>query len=220
MFTNRSAISIIDLQKFVADEVSLLTQSNNLFTAFDVTNKLRGEHQDLEIGHKEVRMIVDSMYKIGQMGQDYTRTSTVMQNGQSAFVFHNITDAPTNHPFAEKPTVTDSDDSDPDPATAVLVGLVGHDVVEVTKESRLNIPQKLLRNVDMHPFDDVYLNINDNSNTVSLNRYVVTDIPLKVNADGAVRISQSHLVKKFGKVSQFYKVYQADGSKSILIEAV
>jgi bifunctional DNA-binding transcriptional regulator/antitoxin component of YhaV-PrlF toxin-antitoxin module len=146
-----------------------------------------------------------------------------MQNGRTALVYHDASTDPTTHPYADKGTATDptdlgdpadssdpADDSDPD-------------MVEITKESRLNIPQSLLRKVGLNANVTAYLFYNDTDNKVFLVAYkpATNDITeYVVSKTGELRVSQAHLVKKFGTSSQFYKVTTDAANSTIEIEPV
>jgi hypothetical protein len=209
---SRTIPTPVELGDFVATMVHQFVSQDKPFTVYDITRQLREDNPTVEFTRQDVKILVNYLYNIGKLN-NYVRTSTILQTGDSAFVFHNANVSSDTHPFAEKrndaPSSTDPDDDE---------NL--EDMIEITKESRLNIPQKLLKNLGMNVGDEVYLVLDDNITPAILTKDTVTDISMKVNADGAVRISQTNLVKKFKKVSQFYKVYQGLGCNGICIESV
>lgn len=220
MCTNRTDIGIADLQNLVADIISKVTNGNHPFTAFDITKALRDENPNTEIRHEDVRAVVDSLYRIGQIDPNYTRTSTVLKTGKSAFVFHNINTDSTDYPFAKK---GDTDNTAIDNTNVVQDE---EEIVEITKESRLNIPQRLLRAVGLNVGDTAYLVSQEgNNDSVFLTNHPAPKDSLNlanydVNDDGSVRVTQVYLVKKFGTASQFYKVTENKLLSGIQIDPV
>ena len=200
MCTQRTVPTGIELIELVSDKVCQLVASKMSFTIFEITHGLRAINTQTEIGHDDVKFAVNQMLKAGQMC-DYIKTSRPLKVGGSAFVYHDINDNPDNHPAVDTGTSV-SDPADPaDPTDADE-----EDIVEITKESRLNIPQNLLKKLGMNAGETVYLQTNDIADCMILAKSNINDgIELKVNADGAVRVSQCRLVEKLG-VSQFYKV--------------
>ena len=220
MCTQRTVPTGIELIELVSDKVCQLVASKMSFTIFEITHGLRAINTQTEIGHDDVKFAVNQMLKAGQMC-DYIKTSRPLKVGGSAFVYHDINDNPDNHPAVDTGTSV-SDPADPaDPTDADE-----EDIVEITKESRLNIPQNLLKKLGMNVGETVYLinqdNIKDHLFLSTLPRIDKEDNLAKynVNADGSIRVSQIHLIKKFGTTSQFYKVFVEYGDSTIHIEPI
>jgi bifunctional DNA-binding transcriptional regulator/antitoxin component of YhaV-PrlF toxin-antitoxin module len=206
MCTQRTVPTAIELIELVSDKVCQLVASKTSFTVFEITHGLRAINTQTEISHDDVKFAVNQMLKAGQMC-DYIKTSRPLKVGGSAFVYHDINDNPDNHTAVDNgssvATTTDAADADAD---ADDDANDEEDIVEITKESRLNIPQNLLKKLGMNVGDTVYLlfdNRTDSMILTKIDRHGSRDF--KVNADGAVRISQCRLIEKLG-ASQFYKV--------------
>jgi hypothetical protein len=197
--TNRSVPGVDELDDFVVKMVNQFVSQNKSFTIYDVTKQLRDENPTVEFAHNDIRDIVNQMFKRDQI-TGYLKQLAQLKTGQSAFVYFNINDDVTSHP------AVGGDISVVDPTVLVPAQTDDEEMIEITKESRLNIPQNLLHSLGMNAGDDVYLQFNDLTDSMVLAKKGTTDsVGFKVNADGAVRIAQSRLVKNLN-ASQFYNV--------------
>jgi hypothetical protein len=221
----RTVPSYNELGDFVGSVVNRFVGAGKPFTAYEVTQQLRFENPTVEFTRNDVKNVVHTLFKANQIN-DYQRQSAILQNGKSAFVYFHINDFVTDHtavmddglsPVTVPDLATSSDvDDDED-----------EDIVEITKESRLNIPHKLLKQVGFNNGDTIYLLYNDktdNSFFLTCDKPCFRDmskvVEYVVNKSGELRVSQVHLIKKFGTVSQFYKVTTDTDNTVIEIEPV
>ena len=86
-----SGVNIVGTAQQVA---SSMVSGKTMFTAFDVTKKVRQlVGRNVNVRHDVVRDTIHQMFQHGVMGADYTRTSLpVGDNGEVAFVYHHYTD--------------------------------------------------------------------------------------------------------------------------------
>lgn len=201
----RTNVDFSTLSLMVSELVSGLVDSNFGFSAYDITKALREDNPTIEIDRNEVKSAINSMHRRGEISPDYVRTTKTAPTGQTYLWYHNVNDADNTNSVS---------------APVVNKNTVADDVVEITKESRLNIPQKVLKSVGMNSGDVVSLCLDSfNTQPPLLTKTDIVDaIKYTINASGELRISQTHLVKQSGVASQFYKVY-ANG-QDIFIEPV
>ena len=78
----------------VETQVIGLTGDKQMFTAFDVTRRLRAKGEDVR--HYEVKSVVHDFFARGQMGMDYDRTVRNVAGG-SPFIYHPDTKDPEDY---------------------------------------------------------------------------------------------------------------------------
>ena len=94
-----ATVTVVDsLQDKVVDLIATLTGQNAVFTAFDITKRLRIENPTIDIPHWEVREIVFQEWK-NTFCDEYESTLTELSVGSNAFVYHPETVSPSTHPF-------------------------------------------------------------------------------------------------------------------------
>lgn len=71
----------------VKEVVAEITAKNEIFSAFDVTRRLRNI-KGLSVFHSEVRRLVHEMYGDMELPMDYTRSDFVLPNGRNTIIYH------------------------------------------------------------------------------------------------------------------------------------
>ena len=125
----------------VEAQVEAVTGDKQMFTAFDITRRLRakGEH----IAHSDVRDVVHGMYRDGEMHDDYIRTLQNINTSDTAFVYHMPShDLSEYKPYALKP---DGKKSAPVPV---------HNVFRNTS-GRVRITRRYLEDAGINAYDEV-----------------------------------------------------------------
>ena len=115
-------------------------QNQDVFTAFDITQEARASlGRGNNVPHYDVRNIVANEFNIGQM-QDYNREVHTLNLSDSPLALVYFPDgklASDHHLVDDSPVCDGSTDGDDD-----------DDVITMTAEGRIDIPQKLLNQVD------------------------------------------------------------------------
>jgi len=126
----------------VEAQVEAITGDKQMFTAFDVTRRLRNKGE--QIRHMDVREVVHDMYRQGTIGNGYIRTLRSINQSDSAFVYHRHDhDLSEYKPYALKPR----QDNDTQPAPK-------HDVWR-NKSGRVRITRRFLENIGISAYDEV-----------------------------------------------------------------
>jgi len=183
--------------------VEELTESNDLFTAYDVTTLLRARGVRVRhTGNGGVRDFVHNLFTRDEIVfANYNRDLHTLPDGTSVFVFCPYKDDPDNYdpnqhrntnststPAVQTPTV---------PVTATTTvddGKVGTD-----QRGRLCVRADILRKLGVGPGDIVSVNTVMHSVVAStLNRDLVEYRQLVVDKDNCLRLSDRILYKMFG----------------------
>lgn len=158
----------------VEDVVSQLTSDDEVFSAFDVTKKIR---ESGDARHYNVKGIVHDLYLSGQLGDNmYSREVIVLDCGNDdhdVWVYFPHSKSAYDHPLAKKDTVQVPVDTDDDESDGVTV--------TVAAEHRIQIPQKVLRQVSVTSTDEYSISCNGNT------------VLRKAESDGRVRITEASL---------------------------
>jgi hypothetical protein len=207
------------LMQTVSNVIAEFTGQNKVFTAFDVTQKIRGDGVLSNVRHSEVKEMIFQDWK-DTFCDDYESTLTKLKIGDktmNAYVYHPENVSPTTHPLA---IVEEEDEEVEDDNTVVNIDEV--DIAHVTKElteseKRLSIPKDFLAAIGLSAGKIVYLDISDarkiiirtdNSSNSNMAFY-------SVNADGRLRFSKSILDKIFQQDNNKYNIYVTP-NKSII----
>ena len=92
----RKHLSQTDMETKVSSIVNVLVNDGEMFTAFDVTKKIREEGIWAE--HSDVRAIVHGMFELGDLsGTGYARTLVPIPGKIPAFCYHLHTDDPDDY---------------------------------------------------------------------------------------------------------------------------
>lgn len=156
-----------------------LTNNNKLFTAFDVTNKLR--ESGVTCFHSDVKKEVHESFSGTDAPLDYTRTQMQMPNGKVAFVYH---------PSTIDASEYDTDNVDNDSSVVVAVNKVNSDdCFSRDRRGRLCIPKKLLYKINVDPFGPVSVDASNKTKVVVREgRHRIGNLYF-ADKDGNVRIS-------------------------------
>jgi len=179
----------------ILEVLETMTQDEEVFTAFDVTKKVRGVIAD-NVRHREVRDIVNNEFQTGQM-QNYNRDLCVLNfpNAPQALVYYPDGKSASDHPLVDVTDDTDMDNTD---------SIIDDDnILVATAEGRVNIPKKLLDKIA--PVGGSY--------DIVFSGTVYAKAP---NKDGRVRLTLSELGINSNKV----KVTVDTNNDTIQIESV
>ena len=161
-------------QSTVEEVIDQFVSEDGVFSAFDVTKKIR---ESGDARHYNVKKIVHDLYLSGQLGNNtYSRELVQFDLGHDdadVWVYFPHTKSAYDHPLAKKQTVqvgiNTDDDSD---------GVT----VSVAAEHRIQIPRKVLKQVTVTSTDEYKISCNG----ITVFR--------KAEADGRVRITESDYV--------------------------
>jgi len=220
----------------ITNEVEVLVNdmidNDKLFTAYDITKALRAKFPQINIHHAGVRSIINDIYDAGKM-IDYCRTqtdvtradvsdgSTVMVN-----VFHSLSDDADSYEFGMYDKVGGISGIVPsliravNPSSTNIVTNIGatqsvcfkmRENIDVTNESRLNIPPRMLQAIGAKCGDDIVVVVDQNDKLVCrlLTASTLTSdgcTLYKVNVDGRIRISDNILSNLVNNLNSCYTV--------------
>jgi hypothetical protein len=145
------------------------------------------------------------------MDVNYNRTLVDLKNDKQAFIYYPNNKTAYDHSFAKPLDTTtlngigDVDDSDIDDSDSTIRD---SEVVEVTKESRISVPQALLHKLNFKVGDVVYISLTDDEDKVFVHDGTAAftkDAKLVINSDGRLRLSAAALSNKFGQNYTQYK---------------
>ena len=170
----------------VLNAIKEMTSKVKVFTAFDVTMKLRDETED-HINHNDVRSIVHNEYAIGELPDTYNTECIDLNNGERAIVYYPDGKQATDHLKAKKST---SADINPVVALDKIVSSKARQggsvkdgnscICKATAEGRINVPKEIIAQVT----------INGGTYDIVASGKAIYGKP---NSDGRVRISISEL---------------------------
>jgi hypothetical protein len=195
------------LMQAVSEVISEFTGQNKVFTAFDVTQKIRGDGVITNIRHSEVKEMVFQEWK-DTFCDDYESTLTELKIGDktmNAFVYHPEGVLPTTHHLAVVDEVEDEE-----------VEMDELNIVCVTKdltfcEQRLSIPKGFLLAIGLKAGHIVNVSVDiSNSRKIVIKKDDGSDTNAtlySINTDGRLRFSRSVLNKIFNQDSFKYNIY-------------
>ena len=140
----------------IVEVLEQMVTDRKVFTTYDVTKEVRSNISDT-VMHNDVRSIVMNEFQIGQM-QGYNRELCTLNlsNSPVALVYFPSEKAAIDHPFVDEIDNIDNG-STGDGITDDIV--LDNDEYKITKEGRIQIPQKLLSQINpqMHGSYDIYI---------------------------------------------------------------
>ena len=175
--------------------------SNAIFTAFDVTKRIRVENPTMDVPHEDVKeMVQDCFYN--DFYEDYCRKCIDLTVSARAYVYYPTGKSPYDHPLAVQEVV---------PTTKIDTDL--------TIEKRLNISKHFLTKLGLVPGKLVRVETVDGvmSLTSTTNSSGST---LLVNTDGRVRLNSQMLTEAFGRLPLKYNISFNDDDFSIEVKAL
>ncbi len=156
----------------VRDVIGQFVSEDKVFSAFDITEEIR---KSGDARHYDVKSIVHNLYLNGQLGNNtYNRQVIVLDCGDDDYdvwVYFPFTKSAYDHPLAKKQTIQVPVDTDEDTDEVT---------VTVTDEHRIQIPQKVLKQVTPDQITKAY--------DVACNGNVILRKP---ESDGRVRITEA-----------------------------
>jgi len=179
----------------VLDLIISLTEKNEVFTAFDLTEQIRVENPTMNIPHNDVRDMVFEEYR-NTFCDDYQRTLTLIEkNGRrsDSYVYHLDTVSALTHSLAVQPAVV------PTPTSSVSTD------TDLTVEKRLNIPKSILAKLGLVAGKMVRIRTDDgimSLTEVTASRYET----LYVNTDGRLRLNALTLTNAFGRLPDNFDI--------------
>jgi antitoxin component of MazEF toxin-antitoxin module len=203
-------------QTAVTDAANDFISQNKMFTAYDVTRKVRA--MNVNVFHKDVREVVRDMFSTGQMQNYSKRLMPIPSSPNPAFVYHPVTDDPANYdplcnlpgnqasskstatatpaPVTPASTPDADDDDDSDDVSTIKVDRQG--------DGFIRVPARYMRAVGVKPGDEVSVEpIGSQGITVekaSSKKHLNEDNILQTDARNNLRIScmrlDSALVKR------------------------
>jgi hypothetical protein len=150
----------------VLDTLKLFQDQDRVFTAYDITVAARQSTTE-RVDHDDVRRIVHDEWHKGEFQDHMERTENVLlTTGDYAIVYYpdcksagahrlydNGQDAPVSQPSVSGVGVSSSTQSAPLPSSTPRMGgsstqSDGSIIVKITNENRINVPQKMVDQVD------------------------------------------------------------------------
>jgi hypothetical protein len=183
--------SLVEVAQFVSDAVNDLTSNGAVFSAYDVTKKVRNDQAGHVGNHNLLKSFVHAMFNDSEMPDGYTQELITLESGGEcfdAFVYSPNGKSGFDHELAQKQTVSVSasdgsiptpdfgDSTDEDETEDETEGIVR----KVTNEHRVNIPQKVI--------DKVQAGVASKAYDIFYDNRLICKVP---NKDGRVRITLS-----------------------------
>jgi len=207
------------IETTVEDVVSDMLVNGFMFTAFDITKKVRETlGKGTFVSHSDVNRLVQEKLANGDLDPYVRDMITISIDGVDVrpWIYHspaspaNVYDPlwmennPTQigmksdmtkpYPTVYIPSVFDVGGSSAISDGTLSVGVSdGVDTVKVTSERRLNIPLKIVEDCSFMPNEFVSVFVDNDELRVSHDVFVTDSHVIKVNADGRIRISNSML---------------------------
>ena len=209
---DNTAVAVVITDKLndkVIIVISNMTDNDEIFTAFDVTKRIRQENPTMNVPHNDVRdMVLDSFRT--DFCDDYSRECIDLTVAR-AFVYYPDNESPYDHPLAVKPSTPDTDTSDPKPKRTADPDSM------LTVEKRLNIDKMLLVNLGLVP--GKLVKVETISGVMSLTATTDTSgTTLVVNADGRLRLNSRTLTEAFGTLPKQYDIYSNSDITAIIVK--
>jgi len=217
-------------QTAVTDAANGFISQNKMFTAYDVTRRVRA--MNIRVFHKDVREVVRDMFSTGQMQNYSKRLMPIPSSPNPAFVYHPVTDDPANYdpldnlpgnrttsnttaPATPASTPDTDDDDDSDDVSTIQLERQG--------DGFIRIPARYMRAVGVKPGDEVsvetigWVSTGSNGLTVekaSSKKNLDEDNILRTDARNNLRISSTRL--DYALVQQKAKVEFQQGGHLII----
>ena len=161
-------------------------KNGEIFTSFDITKEARIK-TDENVGHKDVRDIVNNEFTTSQMaGYDRELCTLDLSGSPQALVYFPDSKQADAHPLVKSSTDSNvTDDMDDDVVLA-------DDEYKLTSEGRVNIPKKMLSQITANAGTyDIMINGSlkcispekDGRLRVSLRRIGISDSKVRITAD-------------------------------------
>jgi len=191
----------------VIEVVEEFVKLEKMFTAYDVTQEVRKRADEQVDYHSEIKRVVHGGFDWVKAGYQSTLiTLNVPQNPQ-AFVYHPLGTDPMAYPLAVEDSVDDSSDDSDDDDKSVLTQPLIRRLCKVTSERRLNIPKRVLLQVQC---DGGSYDISVNNGGVFCKK--------PTTLDSRVRLSSPSLGD--AQVGDKFKVYADTNRNVVLVESV
>jgi len=200
--SNNGTVAVTDsLNDKVVALIVVLTGNNDLFSAYDLTARLRTDpaNKGMNIPHNDVRDMVLEEYR-NTFCDDYDRTLVKLTCGDDTYIYHPDNVDATEYHLAVKTDTTATTTSTPttDPA-------VSSTDTDLTVEKKLNIPKSVLVKLGLSAGKKV--RVDSDNGVISLTE--VTSSPEKtmfVASDGRLRLCQTTLTEAFGTLPDRYDI--------------
>jgi hypothetical protein len=146
----------------VETQVIGLTGDKQMFTAFDVTRRLRAKGEDVR--HYDVKSVVHDCFARGQMGMDYDRTVRNVAGG-SPFIYHPDTKDPEAYDPHElgssvqaPPAIPDAVNTPSSVVTTNVSAPIHVSTFDVSRNARgrVRITSQYLKKIGVHAGDAVF----------------------------------------------------------------
>ncbi len=211
----------MQIETMAEDVVAQMVCDGFMFTAFDVTKKVRESlGEGTFVSHSDVNRLVQEKFFNGDLDPYVRDILTISVNGvdSSPWIYHSpnspaniydpswIENNPTqigtksdmSKPYSSIyiPTVFDVGGSSAVSDGTLTVGVSdGVDTVKVTSEKRLNIPLKIVEDCGLTPNELISVSIDNNE--IKLSKGILTSYShvIQVNRDGRIRLGNSILNK-------------------------
>ncbi len=197
------------IETTVEDVVSQMVCDGFMFTAFDVTRKVRETlGKGTFVSHSDVNCLVQEKLANGDLDPYVRDIVTIGVNGvdSSPWIYHSPNSLANIYDplwMKDNPTQIGMKAVSPVPSHVYIPSVFdvggssavsdGVDTVKVTSEKRLNIPLKIVEDCGFMPNEFVSVFVDNNELRVSHDVFVTDSHVIKVNADGRIRISNSML---------------------------
>ena len=120
-----------------------MIQDRKVFTAFDVTTEARNISTN-NVSHRDVKKVVVNSFMTGQMvGYDRELRTLNTKKSPQAFVYFPVEKLVTDYPLVESDEASVDDDEE----NEEVENTDDKNVVKMTKEGRVNIPKRILDQV-------------------------------------------------------------------------
>jgi len=222
------------IEATVEDVVTQMVGDGFMFTAFDVTKKVREVlGRDTFVSHSDINRWVQDKFLNGDFNQYVRDIGTVSVNGvdSNPWIYHDPNSGINLYDplwMKDNPTQTGMKGNTTVPSNVYIptVFSAGGTIsvadgvarVKVTSKRRLNVPLKTVEDCGFMPNQDISVYVD--SYTIKIRHTVPHDMGhlMNVNADGRIRISNSMLKKISASNVDEFKVRSENNE--ILIEAV
>jgi len=199
-------ISVMDadtLNVEVVEIVLCFTQSESLFTAFDVTKRIRFKNPTMKVPHYGVKEMVLELFN-SDFSDEYDRECIDLTVGQKAFVYYPQGGSASSYALAVQTAPDNSSGTD------------GNTDSDLTVEKRLNVSRFYLDKMNLTA--GKLVNVTMDNNIMSLT--ATTDPSgktLVVNSDGRLRINKKMLTEQFGYLPTKFDIQYSPDNLAIEI---
>lgn len=208
------AVAVTDtLNNKVVILIASMTDMDEIFTAFDVTEKIRLVNPGMDVPHQDVKEMVLELYK-SDFCDNYDSKCVDLITGDRAYVYYPENASPYDHPKA----VAFGTSTNASPATNI--DPAANTDTDLTVEKRLNIPKEDLEKLGLVAGKQVRIDVDTDKGVLSLTEAASSPYEtLMVNSDGRLRLNAKTLTNAFGCLPDKYEITCSDDNMTIIVKA-